>query len=106
MPNSFDFNVSVCIDNKTGRLEAVYFQVRRGKAARTEEVQENVLIDYDDKGKIMGVELLGPCSTTIIERILERKRAPVAVRRFVRDKIPMEMAEPDAETDVAKPAAR
>ena len=101
MPKPIEFGVSVCVNQKTGDLEALYFQVRRGKVARTREIQANVLVDYDDAGHIMGIELLGPCHTTIIERYLEKKRAPLSVRRFVQNKIPAEFIAPETGEEAA-----
>ena len=97
MPNPIEFGMSMCVNERTGRLEALYLQVRRGKVARTAEIQDSVMVDYDKDGSIMGIEVLGPCNTTIIERFLETKRAPVTVQRFVRNKIPPELIE--SETD-------
>ena len=37
---------------------ALYLKVREGKVASTGPLAENVIVDLDDKGKLLGLELL------------------------------------------------
>jgi len=37
---------------------ALYLKVREGKVASTEPLAENVIVDLDNKGKLLGLELL------------------------------------------------
>jgi len=38
--------------------DALYVKLREGKVADSEEVGEGVVVDYDDKGEVIGIELL------------------------------------------------
>lgn len=38
--------------------DAAYVRIGRGKVAETREVTPGVLLDYDAKGRLLGVELL------------------------------------------------
>ena len=37
---------------------ALYLKLRQGKVASTEPLAENVIVDLDSKGKLLGLELL------------------------------------------------
>ncbi|MDP2655557.1 MAG: DUF2283 domain-containing protein [bacterium] len=59
--------------------DAAYFRVRKGKVARTVELQRWLLADLDIKGSLLGVEML------FVSRQLPRSQirefvSPVAVR--------------------------
>ncbi|OGX34469.1 MAG: hypothetical protein A2787_01865 [Omnitrophica WOR_2 bacterium RIFCSPHIGHO2_01_FULL_48_9] len=54
----------ITIDPKAG---AVYLKLNEGKVSRTKEFSEEVFLDFDSKGKLMGIELLNPCQGTIHE---------------------------------------
>ncbi len=41
-------------------VNALYLKLRRGKVASSEPLAENVILDLDDKEKIIGLELLLP----------------------------------------------
>ena len=38
--------------------DALYVKLKEGKVADSEEVDEGVVVDYDDKGEVVGMELL------------------------------------------------
>ncbi len=38
--------------------DAVYFSMRKGKVAKTLEMNERLIVDVDRKGKILGIEML------------------------------------------------
>lgn len=38
--------------------DAVYLRFAKGKVARTEEVRDGVIFDYDETGRIAGIEIL------------------------------------------------
>ncbi len=40
------------------QLNVLSLQVGRGKVAESDEVQPGVIIDYDQRGKVVGVEIL------------------------------------------------
>ena len=39
---------------------ALYIRLKRGKAAESEPVSDNVILDLSRKGEILGIEVLGP----------------------------------------------
>lgn len=39
---------------------ALYIRLKRGKAAESEPISDNLILDLDKKGEIIGVEILGP----------------------------------------------
>lgn len=89
--DNFFFKTSTEIDRKSGAILAVYFQVRKGKAAETRELVDGAAFaNYDRKGNLLGLELLAPCTITIIERIMNEE--PSRIRKFVKDNIPRKMA--------------
>src|SRR5262245_48503740 len=84
------FNVSVSVDEQTGQVMAVYFQVRDGDAAETREVPEGrAFADYDQQGQLLGVELLAPCGADVFDSIAAQE--PEEVRQFFRRTAPREM---------------
>ena len=38
--------------------DAMYITLRKDKAARTKEIDENTIIDFDKNGQIIGIEIL------------------------------------------------
>ncbi len=58
MAEKFNFRTNVEINERTGEVMAVYFQIRKGKVARVKEYAAgNVFGDYDRKGTLLGIEL-------------------------------------------------
>ncbi len=81
------FTISVSVEEESGRLLAAYFRVREGAVADTKELGEGKLFaDYDAEGHLLGLELLGPCEVTVLERAAEREPEPV--KRFLRSAAP------------------
>ena len=39
---------------------ALYIRLKRGKVAESEPVSDNVILDLNKKGEILGIEVLGP----------------------------------------------
>ncbi len=84
----FSFRVSVEAHDQTGEVMAVYFQIRKGKAKTTKEYADgNLFADYDQRGTLLGIELLAPCRAAVLDSIA--KGGPE--KRFVRDAIPRGM---------------
>lgn len=84
-----EFEVSISCDRKTGEIYAVYFGVRKGEAVTTREFAEGAaLADYDKQGRLLGVELLGPCNVKVLGQIA---RNEPAVRQFIRSSAPAKM---------------
>jgi uncharacterized protein YuzE len=44
---------------------ALYIRIKRGKVAETEPVSDNLILDLNKKGEIIGVEILGPTQIDI-----------------------------------------
>ena len=38
--------------------DALYIKLKEGEVADSEKVGEGVIVDYDDKGEVVGIELL------------------------------------------------
>jgi uncharacterized protein YuzE len=90
----FHFQVVITTDDATGELLAVYFQIRKGKVHETREFADgNVFADYDKKGSLLGIELLGPCKVSIVDKLAPSE--PISLRnrtkRFMRDVGPRKM---------------
>jgi len=74
--------LTVEANKESGKTSAVYFLIRAGKSARVREFAGgNVFADYDRNGRLLGIELIGPCEINILERIARKEPQPV--RRFV-----------------------
>jgi uncharacterized protein YuzE len=87
---NINFEVTISPDLTTGRILAVYFRIRRGKVAQTREFAEgNAFADYDRRGRLLGVEILGPCEVTVLNKITHGERAPV--KQFLQNSIPRGM---------------
>ncbi|MCC6494473.1 MAG: hypothetical protein IT424_15795 [Pirellulales bacterium] len=83
------FHTSLSINQNTGELMAVYFQVRKGKAADVKEFANGAAFgNYSRNGELLGVELLGPCKLSVLDRITPDRTE----RNFIRQSIPKKMA--------------
>ena len=86
--DEFSFQVRVETRTQTGEVVAVYLQVREGKVKTTKECAEGAAFaDYDKDGRLLGIELLGPCRVGVLDRIA--RHAPA--KRFVREAVPRGM---------------
>jgi hypothetical protein len=84
--NAPRFNYTASVDERTGRVMAVYFYLRR----ETREVVEGkAFADYDADGALLGVELLAPCQVALLGRVVEGE--PDGVMQFMRRVAPPEM---------------
>ena len=91
-----DFDLSVETDNDTGRVIAVYFQVRKGKAATVREYANGqAFANYNSGGELLGVELLAPCNIRVLDKIANTASVSIRERtkRFLRSSVPREMVE-------------
>ncbi len=71
-------------------MKAVYFRIRPGKAEATKEFAKgSAFADYDAKGCLLGLELLGPCKIAVVDRI--SRGEPKPVKSFFRNSIPAQM---------------
>ncbi|MEM2882206.1 MAG: DUF2283 domain-containing protein [Candidatus Bathyarchaeia archaeon] len=39
--------------------DALYVRVREGRVAESDEVDDGIIVDYDEEGNIAGIEVLG-----------------------------------------------
>ena len=58
---------------------ALYIRLKKGKAAETEPIADNLLLDLNEKKEIIGIELLGPSPIDLRKlatpvKLLTRKR--------------------------------
>lgn len=45
------------------QADALYIRLAAGKAMETEEVRPGLMLDYDENGKILGIEMLDVSKT-------------------------------------------
>jgi uncharacterized protein YuzE len=84
----FSFRVTIETEDASGRVLALYLQIREGKPARTREYADgNVFADYDRNGLLIGIEMLAPCKAAILDRIADQAKP----KRFVRNAVPRGM---------------
>ena len=90
MEPTFLPELSVSVDEKTGRVRAAYFRLHIGEVSDTREVAEGrAFADYDASGLLLGIELLAPCE---IEELVNVAAAePEPVRQFLRGSPPREL---------------
>ena len=71
-----------------GTIEAVYISVGDNKVFRTKEIVPNqLLVDYDRGGNIVGIEILAPVRIADITRLVDQSsRKPF--KRFVTESVP------------------
>ena len=67
---------------------AVYWSVRKGRSQTVKEFADGAAFaDYDRKGRLLGIELLSPCSVRILDKIAGQNPA----KAFVKNSIPRAM---------------
>jgi hypothetical protein len=86
--NKPSFSINILTNEQTGDLMAVYFQIRKGKAAEVREFAEGAAFaNYAKNGELLGIELLGPCRLAVLDKIAKESH----VKRFIRKGIPRQM---------------
>ena len=89
-----NFGISIETDNSTGKILAVYFQVRRGKSYEVREFEDGAAIaDYNRNGELLGVEFLAPCKITVVDQLAANESVEIRQRtkRYIRDVVPRSM---------------
>ena len=77
-----NFSVQITVNNKTGSVTAVYFQIRSGRSAKTKELADGMMLaDYNAKGELIGLELLGPCTAKVLDKIVIDKPTRSLIRK-------------------------
>jgi len=88
VPIGFEISIS---GNDDGTLEAAYITLREGKAARTREIVEDiVLADYDSRGRLIGIEILAPVKLSKLTPLVEEKRRK-PFRNFIKTQAPEDL---------------
>jgi hypothetical protein len=90
----FFFQVAVDTDDATGEVLAVYFHIRKGQVQKTVEFAKgSVFADYDRLGQLLGIELLGPCNVSIVDKLAPDESAEIRKRtkRFMKEAGPPAM---------------
>ncbi len=63
--------------------DSAYIRFRNGKVHKTQEETENVLLDFDSRGKLLGIELVAAKSSGLmglLSRLAVRYRLPSLAR--------------------------
>ncbi len=83
-----NFSVQITVNKKTGSVTAVYFQIRSGRSVKTKELADGMMLaDYNAKGELIGLELLGPCTAKVLNTVVIDEPA----RLFIRKAAPREL---------------
>ena len=84
------FRLEISYNETTGDPVAAYVRMREGKVAHTKEISPGVAFaDYAAAGSLLGIELLEPCRTDLLERLAEKE--PEQVRQFLQHGVRKEM---------------
>ncbi|MGP0069498.1 MAG: DUF2283 domain-containing protein, partial [Isosphaeraceae bacterium] len=79
--NGFDLTVSARSD---GTVKAAYIRFRSGKVGRSREIIEDVLIaDYDNRGKLLGAEILAPIKVSDLAKLVDESQR-IPLRKFAK----------------------
>lgn len=90
MTKDLVFRLDVSVDDKTGKPQAAYLQVRQVDVAQTREVVPGcAFADYAADGQLVGIEFLAPCSVAILDQITVNE--PESVKQFFRSTPPREL---------------
>ena len=49
--------------------DAIYFRLDESKIIESEEVQPGIILDYDNKNNVIGIEMLGVSKRVSIEKL-------------------------------------
>ena len=76
----FAFGLTTTIDDETGDVLSVYFQIRKGKVHETREFADGAAFaDYNSYGELLGIELLGPCQVSVVDQLAANE--PLVMRQ-------------------------
>jgi len=59
-------------------VNALYIRIRRGKVALTEPLADNIAVDLDEEGRVLGIEVLLPLSEELRRKMVEALRCSVS----------------------------
>lgn len=89
-----NYRIFIETDPASGTIQAVYLQVRTGKAVDVLEFGDgDALANYNRAGELLGIEILAPCGFQIFESIIktEEPKQRKHTRKFVRGAVPQQM---------------
>ena len=89
-----NFQIEVDTDDATGDVLAVYFRIREGRVRKTSEFADGLAFaDYDVNGRLLGIELLGPCRISIVDKIAAKEPLDIRkqTKRFMKNAGPPSM---------------
>ncbi|MDX1968062.1 MAG: DUF2283 domain-containing protein [Planctomycetaceae bacterium] len=90
--NRPSFDLSVSVDRTSGRIDAVYIQLREGKAVDVREFAHgDAFANYDHAGHLLGIELLAPCKVNVLNKItreIPQRDTRKQARQFIRSGVP------------------
>lgn len=92
--NKMSYRVTVETDPLSGTVQAVYLQIREGKASEVVEFGNgDAFANYNRAGELIGIEILAPCNIQVFERIIktEKPEQRKNTRKFVRGAVPQQM---------------
>lgn len=73
---SIPIRMTASVDDRSGKVLAAYFHIRKGVFGKTEVIRDGILnADYDKNGNLLGVEVLGPCGPSVLRHLPERQVA-------------------------------
>lgn len=60
-------NFSVQLSHDRSEVEAIYFKLKKGRVAESKEIGPHgeAIIDFDENGSVLGIEMLDPGSVTV-----------------------------------------
>ena len=85
------FGTSITTDELTGRVLAAYFHIRKGHAHETREFGNGaVLADYNNRGELIGLEIIAPCRVTIVDQLAANEPADIIkkTKKLLRENCP------------------
>ena len=90
MKSKFLPKLDISVNEETGEIRAAYLQIRKGAVHETREVSEGTAFaDYAKNGWLLGLELLGPCKVTVLDKLA--KKEPQPIKRFLLGSPPREL---------------
>jgi uncharacterized protein YuzE len=83
------FNISIS-GRHDGTIEAIYLVMSNRKVIRTDElIEDQLLVDYDRSGRVVGVEILAPVRIRDLTGLVDQ-RSRASLRRFLLRSVPPE----------------
>lgn len=74
--------------------DALYLRLRAGMACRTQEVDPGTLVDLDEHGELLGIEVIRPSRAWPLEEVLSRYHVAADDALMLRSLDPWRWQEP------------